>query len=54
VRGSNGRLDGEEEQRDEQDPKQARIRTTCAMWARLAAGDAARVRKRRGACGRGR
>jgi hypothetical protein len=45
VRGSNGRLDGEEEQRGDQGPKRARVRTMYTMWMRLAAGDAAGVRK---------
>jgi hypothetical protein len=44
ARGSNRRFDGEEEQRGGQGPERMRIRTTCATWARLTAGDAAVVR----------
>ena len=44
MRGSDGRFDGEEEQRGGQGPERARIRTTCSMWAWLMAGDAAGAR----------
>jgi hypothetical protein len=37
VRGSDGRFDGEEEQRGGQGLERAHIRTTCTTWARLAA-----------------